>query len=251
LVLYTLPVTRRVAIVTGASVGIGAEIARHFAGLGYAVVVNYNNGHEAARAICGEITAAGGTATPFQADITTEARAAALIHHAITTFGALNVLVNNAGHAQAQPITEITAEHIDATFALNVRGLLFCCKHAALAFGDGGGAIVNISSVNGISPVPGGAAYSASKAAVNAITIALARELGSKNIRVNALAPGLTMTPRYLSEIPDDAKNHVIAQTPLGRLGTPQDIARAAAFLASDDAAWITGQILSASGGAT
>ena len=239
------------AIVTGGSQGIGAEIARHFASLGYAVVVNYNNSQEAANTLCAEINAAGGTAKPFRADIIDETHAAALIEFAKTTFGTLNVLINNAGHAQGMPIAEITAEHIDATFALNVRGLLFCCKHATTAFGDAGGAIVNISSINGISPIPGAAAYSASKAAVNALTIALARELGPKKIRVNALAPGLTMTPRYLAEIPEEAKNHVIAETPLGRLGTPTDIARAAAYLASPEAAWITGQIMSASGGAT
>jgi len=246
-----MALTAPVAIITGGSQGIGAEIARHFASIGYAVVVNYNKSREAAIALCDEIAAAGGTAKPFAADITEEAQAAALIDFASGPFGVPKVLVNNAGHAQGMALADITADHIDSTFAINVRGLLFCCKHAARAFGAAGGVIVNISSVNATSPVPGGAAYSGSKAAVNAITIALARELGPKNIRVNALAPGLTMTPRYLAEIPEAAKQHVIAETPLGRLGTPADIARAAAFLASDDAAWITGQILSASGGAT
>ncbi len=243
-------VKHSVAIVTGASQGIGAAIARHFAGLGYAVVVNYHKSSAAADALCAEIGATGGIAKAFRADITDDVQAASLIDFAISLFGTLNVLVNNAGYAEGMPITDITAAHIDTTMALNIRGLLFCCKHAARAFGEGGGAIINITSVNGLSPVPGGAAYSGSKAAVNAITIALARELGPKNIRVNALAPGLTMTPRYLAEIPEEAKNHVIAETPLGRLGTPEDIARAVAFLASPDAAWVTGQILAASGGA-
>ncbi len=243
--------TSPVAVVTGASQGIGAAIARHFAGLGYAVVVNYHKTARAAEALCADITAAGGSAQAFRADITDETQAAALIDLATATFGGLSVLVNNAGFAEGMPIADITAAHIDATFALNIRGLLFCCKHAVRAFGQDGGAIINISSVNGISPVPGGAAYSGSKAAVNAITVALARELGPKNIRVNALAPGLTMTPRYLTEIPEDAKQHVIGETPLGRLGTPEDIARATAFLASADSAWVTGQILSASGGAS
>jgi 3-oxoacyl-[acyl-carrier protein] reductase len=240
-----------VAVITGASQGIGAAIARHFAGVGYAVVVNYHKSPEAAEALCADITEAGGSAKAFHADITDEAQSAALIDFAVTGFGGLSVLVNNAGFAEGMPISEITAAHIDATFALNIRGLLFCCKHAARAFGENGGAIINISSVNGISPVPGGAAYSGSKAAVNAITIALARELGPKNIRVNALAPGLTMTKRYLADIPESAKQHVIGETPLGRLGTPDDIARAAAFLAAADAGWVTGQILAASGGAT
>jgi 3-oxoacyl-[acyl-carrier protein] reductase len=239
-----------VAVITGASQGIGAAITRQFAGIGYAVVVNYRNSAAAADSLCAGITAAGGTAKSFRADIAAEDQAAGLIDFAVAAFGGLDVLVNNAGFAEGMPITEITAAHIDATFALNVRGLLLCCKHAARAFGQHGGAIINISSVNGISPVPGGAAYSGSKAAVNAITVALARELGPKNIRVNALAPGLTMTPRYLADIPEDAKQQVIGETPLGRLGTPEDIARAAAFLASADAAWVTGQVLAASGGA-
>jgi 3-oxoacyl-[acyl-carrier protein] reductase len=240
-----------VAIITGASQGIGAAIARHFASLGYAVVLNYHKSPDAAEALYAEITAAGGTAKPFRADITDEAQAAALIDFALENFGGLTVLVNNAGHAEGMPIADITAAHIDATLALNIRGLLFCCKHAVRAFGDAGGAIINVSSVNGLSPVPGGAAYSGSKAAVNAITVSLARELGPKNIRVNAIAPGLTMTPRYLADIPDDAKQHVIGQTPLGRLGAPEDIARATALLACANAGWVTGQILAASGGAT
>jgi 3-oxoacyl-[acyl-carrier protein] reductase len=241
----------KTVIVTGASQGIGAAIASHFARLGHAVIVNYNASQEAAEALCAELTGAGLSAKPFRADITDESQAAALIDFAVQQHGALDILINNAGYAAGMPITDITAEHIEATFALNVRGLLFCCKHAARVFPASGGAIVNISSVNATSPVAGGAAYSGSKAAVNAITIALARELGPKNIRVNALAPGLTMTPRYRAELPEEAKTFMTDKTPLGRLGTPHDIALAAAYLASDEAAWITGQVLSASGGAT
>jgi 3-oxoacyl-[acyl-carrier protein] reductase len=242
---------QKTVIVTGASQGIGAAIARHFAQLGHAVIVNYHASQEAAEALCAELIAGGGTAIAVRADIREDVQAAALIDEAVQKFGRLDVLINNAGYAAGMPIADIDAAHIDATFALNVRGLLFCCKHAARAFPLTGGVIVNISSVNATSPVPGGAAYSASKAAVNAVTVSLARELGPKHIRVNALAPGLTMTPRYRAEIPDDAKTHVTAETPLGRLGTPEDIARAVAFLASDESAWITGQVLAASGGAT
>jgi 3-oxoacyl-[acyl-carrier protein] reductase len=241
----------KTVIVTGASQGIGAGIARHFAQLGHAVIVNYCASQTAAERLCAELTAAGHAARPFRADITDESQAAALIDFAVQQHGGLDILINNAGYAVRMPIGEVTAAHIDKTYALNVRGLLFCCKHAARVFPATGGVIVNISSVNATSPVATGAAYSGSKAAVNAITIALARELGPKNIRVNALAPGLTMTPRYLTEIPEDAKTFITENTPLGRLGTPHDIALAAAFLASDEAGWITGQIISASGGAT
>jgi hypothetical protein len=129
--------------------------------------------------------------------------------------------------------------------------LIYTSKHAAFAFGDQGGSIINISSVNDISPVPGGAVYSATKAAVNAITVSLARELGPKSIRVNAVAPGLTMTERYEVEVPEQPKKHVIGTTPLGRLGTPQDIVGAASFLASDSSAWVTGQVIAVAGGAT
>jgi 3-oxoacyl-[acyl-carrier protein] reductase len=243
--------SQKTAIITGASRGIGAAIARNFAAIGHRVVVNYNNSASAAEALCAEITAAGGIAAPFRADITQDEQAAALVDFSLAHFGGLNILINNAGTASGMPTAEITAAHIDDIFALNVRGLLFCCKHAIRAFtGGGGGAIVNISSVNATSPVAGGAAYSGSKAAVDAITIALARELGGQKIRVNALAPGLTMTDRYLAEIPEDAKAYVTDKTPLGRLGTPEDVAKVAAYLASDDAAWLTGQIISASGGA-
>ncbi len=240
----------KTAIVTGAARGIGAAIATRLAAAGYAVVINYATHAAEAEAVRDAIVKAGGKAAIRQADITCETEAAALIDFAVETFGPLHLLVNNAGIAIGRPLAEIDAAHITDLTAVNIAGLLFASKHAARRFPAAGGVIVNISSVNATSPVPGGAVYSATKAAVNAITVSLARELGAQQIRVNALAPGLTMTDRYAAEIPEDAKQSVIAETPLGRLGLPDDIAGVVVFLASDDARWVTGQIIAASGGA-
>jgi 3-oxoacyl-[acyl-carrier protein] reductase len=248
--LITEAAARKTAIVTGASRGIGAAIAADLATSGYAVVINYKSGKADAEALCAAINAKGGQAAPYRADIAEEAQAAALIDHAITTFGTLNLLVNNAGIALGLPLAEIDAAHIADLTAVNIAGLLFASKHAARVFPATGGVIVNISSVNATSPVPGGAVYSATKAAVNAITVALARELGPRHIRVNAVAPGLTMTERYETLVTDDQKAHVIAETPLRRLGQPRDLCGLVGFLASDEAAWITGQVIAASGGA-
>jgi 3-oxoacyl-[acyl-carrier protein] reductase len=241
----------KTAIVTGASTGIGAAIAKHLAATGFAVVVNYKTRREEAEAVCADIRAEGGIASDFKADISSEEGAKSLVDFALSRFGRLDVLVNNAGVAGGSPLAEIDADHIDTHLSTNIVGLLYTSKHAAFAFSDQGGSIINISSVNGISPVPGGAVYSATKAAVNAITVSLARELGPRGIRVNAVAPGLTMTARYDSEVPDEAKKHVIGTTPLGRLGTPQDIVGAVSFLASDSSAWVTGQVIAVAGGAT
>jgi 3-oxoacyl-[acyl-carrier protein] reductase len=241
----------KTAIVTGASSGIGAAIAKHLAAKGFTVIVNYNTHQDEALAVCSEISAEGGTALSFQANISSESDAKGLVDFAMTKFGCLDVLVNNAGIAAGMPLSEIDAAHIDAHISTNIIGLLYVSKHAVLAFSDRGGSIINISSVNGISPVPGGVVYSATKAAVNAITVSLARELGPKKIRVNAVAPGLTMTARYETEVPAEAKQHVIETTPLGRLGNPNDIVGAVSFLASDASAWVTGQVIAASGGAT
>jgi 3-oxoacyl-[acyl-carrier protein] reductase len=238
------------AIVTGASRGIGAAIARHLASIGYAVIINYNTHADEAETVRAAISNSGGTVKTFRADISSEPEAEALIDFTTKAYGRLNLLVNNAGYAAGMPILEIDSAHIDQTFNVNVRGLLFCCKHATRAFGSAGGSIINISSVNATSPVPGGAAYSGSKAAVNAITVSLARELGAQNIRVNAVAPGLTMTERYLTEVSDEAKAFITEKTPLGRLGMPEDIVGLVGYLASDAARWVTGQVISASGGA-
>jgi 3-oxoacyl-[acyl-carrier protein] reductase len=245
------PVTKT-AIVTGASTGIGRAIALALAKAGYAIAVNYQSRAAEAEAVVATIVGADGTAFACRADVSTDAGAASLVTETLQNFGRLDVVVNNAGLAVGAPLAEIDEAHIHSLTAVNIAGVLLVSKHAAAAFPAPpvGGVIINISSINGITPIPGGAVYSATKAAVNAITLSLAAELGSRSIRVNAIAPGLTMTERYAAEIPDDAKAHVIAGTPLGRLGVPEDVAEVAVFLASDAARWITGQIVAVSGGA-
>jgi 3-oxoacyl-[acyl-carrier protein] reductase len=239
----------KVAIVTGAARGIGAAIATHLAKAGYKVVINFHTRGEEAGALAARIVSDGGIAEIFGADITQEVQAAALVDFAVEKFGRLDVLVNNAGIAKGMALAEIDAAHIGELTAINISGLLFACKHAVKYFAPGA-AIVNVSSINATSPVPGAAVYSGTKAAVDAITVSLARELGEKGIRVNAVAPGLTMTARYDAEFSDEVKKYVIDKTPLGRLGVPEDIAGLVTFLASDAAHWVTGQIISASGGA-
>lgn len=239
----------KVAIVTGASRGIGAAIARYFAIGGFAMVVNYKSGKDDADAVVAEIIRAGGNAASFKADVSSESEAKALIDFAVSEFGRVDVLVNNAGLAVGRPLMEIDADHVNAQTGLNISGLLFVSKHAVLAFGDAGGTIINISSVQGASPIPGGAVYCATKAAVNAITISLAAELGPRKIRVNAVAPGFTMTDKMKAKVPEEAKQEITKDTPLGRLGTPEEIAEVVGFLASDAARWITGQVITASGG--
>jgi 3-oxoacyl-[acyl-carrier protein] reductase len=245
-----MPPPPKTAIITGASRGIGAAIARHLAASGVAVVVNFFSGAAAARALCAEITAAGGQAAAFQADITSEAEVAALVNFGEQKFGGVNILVNNAGISPGNPLDGIDAAQIDAIFAVNVRGLLLASKNAARAFGDYGGAIVNIGSIWGANPAVNAAAYSASKAAVNAITLSLARELGPRGIRVNAVTPGLILTERCAAEVPEAALQQVAMQTPLRRLGLPEEVAELVTYLASDSARWVTGQIIAASGGA-
>ncbi|MDE8346924.1 MAG: glucose 1-dehydrogenase [Acidocella sp.] len=239
----------KVAVVTGASRGIGAVIARHFAAQDFAVLVNYKTSKDEADAVVADIIRTGGYAASFEADVTSDSEAKGLIDFAISEFGRVDVLVNNAGLAVGRPLIEIDTDHVNAQTALNIAGVLFASKHATLAFGDAGGAIINISSVQGVSPIPGGAVYCATKAAVNAITVSLAVELGPRKIRVNAVAPGLTMTDKMIAKIPEEAKQEIIKDTPLGRLGTPEDVAEVVGFLASDAARWITGQVIAASGG--
>ena len=143
----------------------------------------------------------------------------------------------------------IDADHVNAQTALNIAGVLFASKHATIAFGDAGGSIINISSVQGVSPIAGGAVYCATKAAVNAITVSLAAELGPRKIRVNAVAPGLIMTEKMKAKVPEEAKQEIMKDTPLGRLSTPEEVAEVVGFLASEAARWITGQVITASGG--
>lgn len=241
----------KVAIVTGASKGIGAAIATHLAAEGAAVVVNYSTGREGADRVVGEILAKGGRAIAVQANLARKAEIDRLFAETKKTFGRLDVLVNNAGIYEFSVLADVTEAHFHKQFDLNVLGLILASQKAAELFGDAGGSIINISSVVGISPVAGGAVYSATKAAVDAVTKSLAKELGPRKIRVNSLNPGMVETEgaHAAGVIGSDMQRQIVAQTPLGRIGQPADIATIAVFLASPDSGWITGQTLLASGG--
>jgi 3-oxoacyl-[acyl-carrier protein] reductase len=241
----------KVAIVTGASKGIGASIALHLAEQGAAVVVNYSSSREGAARVVGEITGNGGKAIAVQADLAKEADIRRLFAETKKAFGKLDILINNAGVYEFLPLNDITAEHFHRMFNLNVLGLILASQEAARHFGPEGGSIVNISSIVATSAPATTSVYSATKAAVDAVTRSLAQELGPRKIRVNSINPGMVDTEgvRSLGIHESDLRRQVESQTPLGRIGRPQDIAPAAAFLASDDASWITGETLYISGG--
>ncbi|HVW37577.1 MAG TPA: glucose 1-dehydrogenase [Pirellulales bacterium] len=241
----------KVAIVTGASKGIGASIAKHLAAEGAAVVVNYSASKAAADRVVAEIGAKGGKAIAVQADMTQQAQIERLFSEAKKSFDRVDVLVNNAGIYEFSPLESITAEHFYKQFDLNVLGLLFASQAAAKHFGQAGGSIINISSVVAAMAVPNASVYSATKAAVNAITRSLAKELGPRKIRVNSINPGMVETEGvHAAGIAEsDFRKQIEAQTPLGRIGQPHDIAPAAVYLASDDSAWITGESFYISGG--
>jgi 3-oxoacyl-[acyl-carrier protein] reductase len=241
----------KVAIVTGASKGIGAEIARHLAVEGAAVVVNYSSSKEAAERVVREITNKDGKAIAVQANVTKKAEIGRLFAEALQKFGRLDILVNNAGIYELGSLADVTEEHFHKQFDLNVLGLLLASQEAAKRFGADGGSIINISSVASTLTPPGFSVYSATKAAVDAVTRSLAKELGPRNIRVNAIRPGMVETEGLDAAgiTHSDMPNQVMAQTPLGRIGQPNDVAPAAVFLASADASWITGETLLISGG--
>jgi 3-oxoacyl-[acyl-carrier protein] reductase len=241
----------KVAVVTGASKGIGASIALHLAAEGAAVVVNYASSKDGAERVVGEIVRKGGKAVAVQANVANQDDIQRLFSEAKKAFGRLDILVNNAGIYEFAPIENVTAEHFHKLFDLNVLGLILASQEAVKYFGADGGNIVNISSVVATLAPPATSVYSATKAAVNAVTRSLAQELGPRNIRVNAINPGMVETEGVHSAgIADsDFRRQVESQTPLGRIGQPQDIAPAAVFLASSDSAWITGETLYISGG--
>jgi 3-oxoacyl-[acyl-carrier protein] reductase len=240
----------KAALVTGASLGIGAAIARRLAAEGAAVVVNYARSQAPAEALVKEIEAAGGRAVAVKADLRNAADLARLVQTTVDVFGRLDVLVNNAGVYEFSPIDSVTEEHIDQQFSLNVKSLLLATREAVKHFGDNGGSVINISSVVATGAVPNGSVYSATKAAVDSITRTLAAELGPRGILVNSVSPGPTVTEGFQTmDSTGDIGRTYAAQTPLRRLGTPEDIANVVAFLASPDAGWITGQVLTASGG--
>jgi 3-oxoacyl-[acyl-carrier protein] reductase len=243
----------QVAVVTGASKGIGAAIAERLAAAGAAVVVNYAKSSAGAEAVIQRIAKAGGKAVAVQADVSKVEDIRRLFAETKEAFGKLNILVNNAGIYEFAPLEEISAEHFHKQHDLNVFGLLLTTQEAVKHFGPSGGSITNLSSVVATSAPPNTAVYSASKAAVNAITRSLAQELGPRKIRINAVAPGVTETEGLhatgLSASTVQRRQEFEAQTPLGRIGQPNDIAPAVVFLASAESAWITGEVLYVSGG--
>jgi 3-oxoacyl-[acyl-carrier protein] reductase len=241
----------RVAVVTGASKGIGASIALHLAAEGAAVVVNYSSSKEGADRIVAEIVGNGGKAIAVQANVANHADIRRLFSETKQAFGRLDVLVNNAGIYEFVPLEDVTAAHFHKLFDVNVLGLILASQEAVKHFGPDGGSIVNISSVAATSAPPTTSVYSATKAAVDAVTRSLARELGPRNIRVNSINPGMVETEGvHAAGIADsDWRKQTEAQTPLGRIGQPKDIAPAAVFLASPDSSWITGETFYISGG--
>lgn len=241
----------KVAVVTGASKGIGASIALHLAEAGAAVVVNYSSSKAGADRVVAEIVKKGGKAIAVQADLSQQTDVQRLFAETKQHFDRLDVLVNNAGIYEFQPLENITAEHFHKQFDLNVLGLFFATQEAAKLFGKDGGSVINISSVVATSAVSGGSVYAATKGAVNSLTRSLASELGARKIRVNAINPGMVETEGVHSAgiAESDFRKQIESQTPLGRIGQPKDIGPAAVFFASDDSAWITGETLYISGG--
>jgi 3-oxoacyl-[acyl-carrier protein] reductase len=241
----------QVAVVTGASKGIGAAIAEHLAAAGAAVVVNYASSKAGAEAVVQRIRQSGGKAVAVQADVSKIEDVRHLFAESNKAFGKLDILVNNAGIYEFAPLEAINAEHFHKQFDLNVLGLLLTTQEAVKHFGPAGGSIVNLSSFAATSAPPNTSVYSATKAAVNAITRSLAQELGPRKIRVNAVNPGMIETEGlHAAGIRDsDFRRTAEAQTPLGRIGQPRDIAPAVVFLASSDSSWTTGETLYISGG--
>jgi 3-oxoacyl-[acyl-carrier protein] reductase len=241
----------KVAVITGASKGIGAAIATYFAAEGAKIVVNYASSKDGADKVVEAITANGGTAISVQADVANEADVHRLFAETKAAFGTLDILVNNAGVYLYEPIEEVSLETFHQQFNINVLGSVLAIQASLKLFGASGGTIISISSEASKLSMATGSVYSASKAALDSITVSLSKELGAKNIRINSLLPGSVETEGTHSTgiMGSDFEKTLIANTPLGRIGQPADIARVAVFLASDDAAWVTGQQLSASGG--
>lgn len=241
----------KVAVITGASKGIGASIAKYFAAEGAKVIVNYASSKEDADKVVSEIITHGGTAIAVQGDVSKQEDVIRLFDEAQNAFGALDILVNNAGIYNYEPIEQVSAETFHQQFNINVLGSIFTIQSAVKMFGEKGGNIINISSGASNTPLPTGSVYSATKAALDAITIALSKEFAGRNIRINSILPGVVETEGSHSAgfIGSEFEAKLISTTPLGRTGQPEDIAKAVVFLASDDAAWINGEKISVSGG--
>ena len=243
--------TGKTAVVTGASKGIGASIAEHLAAEGAQVVVNYATSKSGADAVVRRITEKGGKATAVQADVSKPADIARLFQETQKVYGGLDILVNNAGIYEFAPLSDVTPEHFHKQFDLNVLGLLLATREGVKLMDGKGGSVINVSSIVGPMPVETASVYSATKAAVDAVTVALSKELGPRKIRVNSLNPGMVDTEGLHSAgiAESDFRKSVESRTPLGRIAQPEDIARAAVFFASDDAGWVTGQALVLAGG--
>lgn len=243
--------TGKVAVVTGASKGIGAGIAKELAAQGASVVVNYASSKEGAEKVVAEITKAGGKAIAVGGSVAKSEEIDRLFAETKKAYGKLDILVNNAGVYAFAPLEAITEEEIDRIFDTNVKGLLLTTKAGVALFPPEGGSVINIGSVASENTPPTSAVYSGTKGAVDAITRVFAKELGPKKIRVNAVNPGPVLTEGVKSAgfEGSDFMNQYVQQTPLGRIGQPNDIATIVAFLASDDAGWVTGSLLQVAGG--
>jgi 3-oxoacyl-[acyl-carrier protein] reductase len=243
--------TGKVAIVTGASKGIGAGIAKGLGAAGAAVVVNYASSKEGADRVVAEITSKGGKAIAVQGDMSKASDVQRLFKETEKAFGSLDVLVNNAGVFEFEPLEAVTEAEFHREFNTNVLGPILTIQEALKHFGPEGGSVINISSIASVNPTPNSVVYAATKSALDSITRGLAKELGSRKIRVNTIAPGGVETEgaHRIGIIGSDFEKQVVAETPLGRFGQPEDIARVAVFLASADSGWLTGERIAASGG--
>jgi 3-oxoacyl-[acyl-carrier protein] reductase len=241
----------KVAVVTGASKGIGASIAKRLAEAGAAVIVNYAKGREEAERVVAIIEQRGGKAIAVQGDVAQAADVRALFAQAVKAFGRVDVLVNNAGVYQFDPLESVTEAEFHRAFNTNVLGPILVTQEAVKHFTDAGGSVINISSIVSDNPVPGSTVYAATKGALDVVTRALAQELAPRHIRVNTIAPGGVETEgtHAAGIIGSDFEKQIVARTPLGRLGQPDDIAKVAVFLASDQSGWMTGERLTAAGG--
>jgi len=238
----------KVAVVTGASKGIGAGIAKAFGAAGASVVVNYTASREGAERVVAEIKRQGGKAVAIQGDVSKAGDVRRLFKEAKEAFGALDILVNNAGVYRFEPLESVGEDEFHRQFNTNVLGTILAIQEATKHFGPAGGSIINLSSIASVAQMPNSSVYTASKSAVDALTRVLAIELSARKIRVNAIAPGATAT-EGLALTGAEVAQSMLPGIPMGRLGRPEDIAPLAVFLASDESAWMTGERVTASGG--
>lgn len=239
---------KKIALVTGASRGIGASIAERLANDGFAIVVNYAGSESAAKQVTAQIIDAGGQAIPYQADVSDAKAVHAMFNHIESTWGKVDVLINNAGVMELQPLSKADTQHIDKQIDINLKGTINTLREASLRLNNGGRVINFSTSVVGLKLENYGV-YAATKAAVETLTAIMAKEMRGKEITVNAVAPGPTATELFLKGKPSELIERMAQMNPLERLGTPGDIASVVSFLASKDSGWINGQILRANGG--